>query len=372
MGGKATQSLPLPLNQRASAFFLLTLLSTIGNAQQPWRLGGRIHFGFLWPHNPSITILVEGHAPATELFVERRVNGDRPWHKAYGLPRYGLFAIHTRMANPEHIGDAVGLVPYLTLPFTHGDRLTFGLRIGWGIGWIAKPYDRRENTQQIAVGSSLNTVVQLMPELRYQRQRLAITTGLAIDHWSNGCVKQPNLGLNFLSLSLGASYALAPLPSTPASLAFDSTAYERSRREFSVVGALGMNESGRPLNGQYSVYSLSGDASWRVGLKGSLGTGVDVFNKGNLSTVHDGLEGDPRSAFTQLGLHGSGALLMGRGELLMHFGAYVHTPVPEERPVYQRFGVRYRIGRHLLASICLKTHFTTADHWEFGLGYRWN
>ena len=124
--------------------------------------------------------------------------------------------------------------------------------------------------------------------------------------------------------------------------------------------------------GQYSVYSFSGDASWRVGRKGGLGMGPDVFNKGSLPTIDPRLEGDPRIGFTQVGIHGSGALLMGRSELLFHFGAYVHSPAQESKPVYQRFGVRHRMGRHLLASICLKTHFTTADHWEFGVGYRWN
>ena len=340
--------------------------------QQPWSVGARGHYGLLWPHTAQVDILVEGYAPATELYVERRVKGDRPWHRTFGLPHIGLAAIHTRMANPEHIGDAIGLVPYIAMPFTHGQPLSFGMRIGWGMGWVTKPYDRRYNTQETAISTRLNAVVELMPELRYTRDRLSISTGLALNHWSNGSVKQPNLGLNFISLSIGASYALGPMPALSEPVLIDTAAFERPRREISVVGAYGINEGDRPFNGQYSVYSLSADVSWRTGLKGSLGAGADLFNKGNLSSVQPGLEGDPRLNFTQLGLHLSGALLMGRSELLFHFGGYVHTPVPDKAPVYQRFGFRHRIGKHLLASVCLKTHYAAADHWEFGLGYRWN
>lgn len=349
---------------------ILALATTPISAQQPWSIGARGHYGFLWAHRPAAWILVEGHAGATELFAERRVDGDRAWHRSYGLPRYGVLVLHTRMANAARIGEAIGVAPYLSLPLLGGNRLSLSLRVGWGLGYVSKPYDRRENTRQIAIGSRFNGALQLMPELRYDEQRLGVQLGLGINHWSNGSAKQPNLGLNFLSLSLGASYALgvaAPQRTVP-----DTRGYERERREFSVVGAFGMSESGRPLNGQHSVYALSGHASWRVGGKGTLGGGVDVFNKGDLPTVLPALDNRSRAELTQAGAHFGGSLLMGRGELLFQFGAYAYTPAPDDAPVYQRLGMRYRIGKRLLASACLKTHFATADHWEFGIGYRWH
>ncbi len=348
----------------------LLILSAAACAQQPWSIGARGHYGFLWAHRPASWILVEGHAGATELFVERQVEGDRAWHRSYGMPRYGVLAVHTRMANPERIGDAINLMPYLTFPLAQGERLSFGLRVGWGVGYIAKPFDRLENTRQIAIGSRINGALQLMPELRYDAGRLGLHFGLSLDHWSNGSARQPNLGLNFLSLALGASYALGHAP--PQRTVPETRGFERERREFCVVGAFGMSESGRPLNGQYSVYVLSADASWRVGGKGALCAGFDAFNKGDLPTVLPGLEGRSRAELTQAGAHIGGSLLMGRGELLFHFGGYLFSPEPDDAPVYQRTGMRYRLGKHLLASVCLKTHFATADHWEFGIGYRWN
>ncbi|MBL0127688.1 MAG: acyloxyacyl hydrolase [Flavobacteriales bacterium] len=351
------------------------LLPGVLYAQQPWSIGARAHYGYLWPHHSDMLILVEGHAGAAELFMEREVKGDRPWHRAYGNPRYGVAVIFTRLANPDHIGWCAGLMPYLTLPLLHGDHCSFGLRTAWGVGYVAKRFDRHDNTRQIAIGSRINTAIQLMPEVRYHIAGADVHAGIALDHWSNGSFKQPNLGLNFVSLSLGASIALGkgrvgPVPEGARGI--DSTSFERPEREFLVVCSGGISEDGRPINGQRSVFVLSGEAGWRKGRKGSLACGVDIFNKGDLATTDDALNDAPRVALTQVGVQGGGSLLAGRGELLFRMGVYVITPAPDDAPVYQRFGVRYRCGKHLLAGVSLKTHFAAADHWEFGIGYRWD
>ncbi|HRH38258.1 MAG TPA: hypothetical protein PK760_07930, partial [Flavobacteriales bacterium] len=223
---------------------------------------------------------------------------------------------------------------------------------------------------QIAIGSRINTALQIMPELRVDLGRAALHFGVAVDHWSNGSFQIPHLGLNFLSVSAGASFALHPSPQNVSII--DTTAFERSHREFLVIGAIGFSETGRALNGRSPVASFVADASWRKGHKGALSAGIDVFNKGDLVTVNPSLADASRASLTQMGVHGGGALLMGRAELLLQIGAYIITPVPDDAWSYQRIGGRYRIGDHLVAGIALKTHFASADHWEFGIGYRWN
>lgn len=355
-----------------SAFTLALLLAILSgvSAQQPWSIGTRVHYGFLWPHRPSSWILIEGHAAAVEVFAERRVCGDRPWHRDYNAPTYGVGMLYTGMANPDRIGTALRVLPYVFLPLTKGDGGTFGLRLGWGVGYIERPYDRIDNTKQIAIGSRINTAIQIMPEYRYQRDRWSLATGIGIDHWSNGSVQLPNLGLNYLSMNIGGAYALRS--AVPLDTALDQRSFELSRREQLIVGAFGVSESGRPLNGQHTVYSLTGQVQWRVGRKGTVGCGADVFNKGALATVHAELADSDRGELMQVGVHGSGSLLFGRAELFLNAGAYVYTPVPDEAPLFQRLGFRYRSGKHLLWNVSLKSHYAVADHWEFGVGYRWN
>jgi hypothetical protein len=331
---------------------------------QPWVLGARGHFGFLWPHRPAAWYLVDGHSTAVEIYGERKFNGDRPWHHIYPGAGYGFGAMYSPMSRRDVIGGGIRLVPYLHLPFVSGDHSSFGMRLGWGLGYILKPFDRRDNIKQIATGTRVNTAIQLMLEYRLDLGRMRLSTGASIDHWSNGSVRLPNLSLN-----LGVAYALhehvatAPAPAP--------VAVERRSREHSIVGAFGISEVGRPLSGQFSVYSVVGQTQWQVTSRSSFSAGFDIFNKGDLRTLYPELEDRGRLSHTQFGLHGGWALGFGRGELLLQMGAYAYTPKPDEDIVFHRLGMRYRIGRSLMAHVALKSHWAVADHWEWGIGYRW-
>ncbi len=356
--------------QRLFLFVLGPLLLVAACNAQAWNAGVRGHYGFLWPHRPSSWILVEGHAPALEVFGEKRVSGKKAWHGHYAMPAVGVGLLYTTLANEQRIGTAVRLLPYLYLPFRPGKSSSFGMRLGWGVGYIAKPFERTDNSKQIAIGSRINTAIQLMPEYRVSLGHTRVQIGIGIDHWSNGSFKLPNLGLNYLSLGLAVSHALGKEDAT---LPSGNAATDTSRlREWTVVVAFGMNETARPLSGQYTVYTATAQRMWQVTDKSLLMAGADVFNKGTLATVHPEMRGKGRGDYTQLAIHGGYGLRFGRGELFLHMGAYLYTPVPDEAPVFHRLGCRYRTGDHLIWNVSLKSHYAVADHWEFGIGYRWD
>lgn len=339
-------------------------------AQQPWAIGARGDYGFLWPHRPSSWILVEGHAPAVELFAERQVSGNQHWHHDYALPSYGIGVLYTGMANSDRIGAGVRVLPYLFLPFAQRERSAFGIRIGWGVGYIAKPFDRTENAKQIAIGSRINTAIQIMPEYHREDGRLAFRFGIGLDHWSNGSFRLPNLGLNYLSANLGVRYQLGtPAVAVPRPMVGDPL---ELLCEWSVVISAFASETARPLSGQYSVFSIVGQRQWQLSPKSHIMAGVDLFNKGSLVTVHPEMKEKDRAAYTQLGVHGGYALGFGRAELYLHMGAYAYSPVEDEAPLFHRVGMRYRTGERLIWNMALKSHYAVADHWEFGVGYRWN
>jgi hypothetical protein len=339
-------------------------------SSRTWYLGARAHYGFLWPHRPVAWYLVQDHASAFEVFAERMFRGDKPWQQHYNGPSYGFGFMYSGMANPDVIGGGVRLIPYLHLPFVRGDRSSFGMRLGWGVGYIFKPFDRRENFKQITTGSRINTAIQLMLEYRVDVGRMRYATGLSIDHWSNGAFKLPNLGANLVSVNAGISYALSP-PIAFNQMA-DTIPFVRRKREQSVVGAFGVSEVARPLSGQHSVYSMVAQVQWHVTPKSSFSAGMDIFNKGSLSTIHPELKEMDRIDHTQIGVHGGWALGFGRGELLLQMGAYVYSPYPDESVLFHRLGMRYRSGDHLVWHIALKSHYAVADHWEWGIGYRWH
>jgi len=352
------------------AGFLLMPLLISAQEKQPWEIGARGSYGFLWPHRQDLWILVEKHAIGVELFAEKQVNGDKPWHQYYKGPSYGVGLLYVNFENPEKIGTVVRVLPYLYLPFTNNGKSSFGIRLGWGVGYVAKPYDRRENTQQIAIGSKINMAVLLMAEYHRSFGRNTIMAGVGIDHWSNGSYRQPNLGINYLALNIGISRALGnvdPYVQRP-----DTTRFKSPKRTYSVVFGFGVNEVERAYTGQYTAYSIVGQVQWRVSRKSTLGAGVDIFNKGSLAFYDESLEDRPRIELTQVGLHGEYALVLGNNEIYFDMGVYLYTPVPEDSKVFHRVGYRYKAGDHLVLNFSLKSHFAVADHVEIGLGYKWN
>jgi len=349
---------------------LLGALPTMCAGGTPVSLGMRGHYGFLWGHRSSSWILVERHSAACEVYAERAVNGERAWHHSYLLPVHGIAILYTDLGSPSRIGSAVRLLPYLHLPLVRRPDTSFGIRAGWGIGLVTRPFDRIDNGKQIAIGSRVNTAIQLMAEYRRCMGRWTLSAGLGLDHWSNGAYRLPNLGLNYVSTSFGVGYSLGRRDAELEQAI--SGARSPEHPEWRIIAAAGINEAGAPYSGQRSVYVLQGLRQWKVSPRSGFSAGMDVFNKGTLAVMHPDLSGRGRAALTQFGLHGGYALFFGRGELFVQLGGYVHTPAPDRQALYQRIGIRMSSGRHLIWNMSLKSHSAVADHWEFGVGYRWN
>ena len=69
------------------------------------------------------------------------------------------------------------------------------------------------------------------------------------------------------------------------------------------------------------------------------------------------------------GILGGYELLVNRVRFTIHFGAYVYHPSGDPDPVYQRYGIFYRFGRHLVVGSTLKAHRHVADVFDMRLGW---
>lgn len=333
----------------------------------PWTVGVRGLGGFIVPHHPRIRLVQDRHALGGELFMQRWFSGRREWHGHYLRPAWGVSALWMRTGS-DRMGAAVRVLPYLELPLRAPGALELNFRVGWGLGLVAHPFDRRTNHKQHLVGSRLNIAAQGALVLRRHFGRSAVDVAIALDHLSNGSMQQPNLGVNVASLSLGWSHRLSD--AAPPAAVPDSSWRTAPRRWLDVLVNAGMNEVEPVGSGRRGVVSAVGSAYRRSTARSAFGAGVDVFNKGTASLADSTLRGRAQVACTQVGLHGGYNLLFGRLALIAEVGAYVYSPVQESAPLYTRFGMRHRVGERLLINLTLKSHFFVADHFEVGIGYR--
>lgn len=335
-------------------------------------LGVRGSWGWLSPHHTNMWYLVQTHVHQGELFFERRFSGQKQWHHLYRDPAWGAGFMATDAGSPDHLGLVMRALVYYDLPFLGNGNTTLHARFGWGLGWVSKPYDLRDNHRQNAIGSRINAAVLLAVEARRSFGRNTIGAGFALDHQSNASLHVPNLGINLVTFSFSYRRDLTFASSVPGRTLPESredlTVFGSPRFMEGVVGWA--SQQVEPFEGvDLPVFSLTAGSIWRGGLKSGWGFGLDFFNKKSLRLREKELEGKSRLSLTQAGVHASYRLFFGDLAIVVDQGFYLYTPIDEKTFLFQRIGVRQVFLKRFVANLTLKTHFGSADHFELGLGY---
>ncbi|MFQ5334464.1 MAG: acyloxyacyl hydrolase, partial [Flavobacteriales bacterium] len=163
-------------------------------------------YGFIAPHSTGMKNLIRAHVPAFELALELPATGRKDWEILYRYPSWGLSWYYADLRNPEETGIATGLYPFVNFPLIRRSRFLFQYRLGWGMAYLSKRFERVENHKNIVIGSHINAIIGMRLETAWQLSgRLYAHTNLALTHFSNGAYKMPNLGFNILAAGAGFS-----------------------------------------------------------------------------------------------------------------------------------------------------------------------
>lgn len=334
-----------------------------------YAVGIRPQYGFLIAHRPSMVHLIDQHMAAGEVFVER-VLTRKNWHKNFHYPSHGIALFAGQLANAQLIGSGYALIHYVNMHFIQKMKMEWNIRLGTGIGYISRPFDRNSNNKNNAIGSHFNGIMSTQTQLLFKTKKWAFGPGISLLHYSNGSFKMPNLGLNmpavFFSLQYNLKQHLHPeknnYPQTEFSRLFYSSAF------FSA----GTRELGQPGGERFSCYTLGAFSTWQFSRKSSLLFGAEILNNGALSKAWETESGIrlPRKDFTQIGLMGGYELNMDELKISLQMGAYAMSKYKGDGPLYHRLVIRYFFPNNLIAHLGLKTHFAKADYLEAGIGYR--
>jgi hypothetical protein len=275
------------------------------------------------------------------------------------------------------LGKAGALFPYIDFPLISGERASLAFRAGSGFGWVEKPFDRLENPKNIAIGSRSNITFSFMLHGKFDLPgRWGVSAGLSFDHFSNMAVRMPNLGINLPSAQFGIYRGVGKargLDEGVKSEEKDPFEDMTGKLRGSVIGGAGVKGVAPPDGRLFPAVSFMGSLGQRVTAKSMLGGGMDLEWNASLREVivDDGGDSEelPLTHEGRVGLKAAYTLVIDRLRLIGQWGVYLHNAHETEGPFYHRFGVRYDIDRWIINGT-LKTHFAKADHFEFGLGYR--
>lgn len=323
-------------------------------------------------HRATIGHLITGFVPMYEINIVKPSDGSKLWHLENNKPDVGITFSLIDFNNPKVLGQSISIAPFIEIPLNKKERATRVIfRTSWGMSYLTKRFDIRENHKNIAIGSNWNAFVQFRFQWNINlSKRFRIEPGFGISHVSNGRMQVPNLGLNLISLNLGLTYKLSD-PKSEITFV-DSSTKVKSRHELLTWAAFGINEKDPPGGPKLPAYTLSFNYFYNVRNTHKVGVGLDVYYEE--SHIKD-LEHfkKPHDTFVEklrTGIKFAYSYNVGRISFPIEMGYYLFSPYNDDGPFFHRFGLRYTGEKGLFLQIGMKSHWIVAYHFDLGVGYR--
>jgi hypothetical protein len=293
------------------------------------------------------------------------------YNRIYRYPTYG-FGLYTVTFRNIYIGKPNAVYAYADLPFNKtylNGRLNYSYFAAFGLAFNFNPYDPTNNPINQFIGSYNNGYVHVGFTMRYALTPwLDIDASLGLKHFSNGSIKKPNSGLNFIPFSMGFRSSLNKAN-------FDNPRVEEipkfiANNHFNIWTSVGAKnyEIGGDI---YLKWGFSANYLRQSGYKLRYGLGLDMFYAGNGSLPGNwGKDGFIDK--TSFAVVASGEWILKRNfSIPLGIGVYLHQNYFNDEPslYYERVGIRYKFSKQMFTGITLKAHGFKADFFEWTLGY---
>lgn len=268
----------------------------------------------------------------------------------------------------------------------------FGISAGWRKNGEANPFDYEDID---GFGSHLNAYIDLGFKLRYAlTERLSLTAGVNLSHFSNGNTDYPNPGVNVLWGRLGLAWNLGTVPAQrrpdwsgyEPHVSYDITAYGAWRKNlFDANYSFGdIEPEMKVIPGHFGVLGFNLNPLWHFNPMFSAGASLDFqYDEGSNLSPYYSIEtpADDPKFYRQPFSHRMMAGLSLRAELQMPIfsvnvgiGHSLYAPGGDDlRGWYQMFTLKTFVTRNLYLSTGYRlVRFRTPGNLMLGLGWRFN
>lgn len=324
---------------------------------------------FVWPHNQSVEH-IRAHPIGMEAELVWAANGKKAWHKAYNHPAYGLSLLAFHYRHPM-LAQSLSLTPFIAPVLWRTQKCRWTMRLGTGLVYSPHPFDLESNPYNNALSSRFSIAMQMNMGLEWKPHPThEIGLKPTFTHFSNGAFKLPNSGINIPGISLSYAYQWQQDPVRQV-LPSDTVL-----PLYPFVLDLGLGMAVRevePTGGpKHPIYALRSQLGYQLGRRSLLSGGFTlVYNTSLLERLAPPLAQQRHNALRLAVLLGH-ELCAGRLSVGSFLGIYLYQPQAAalERPIFQRYSVKYRITSSIFTQISLKTHYGRADFVDLSLGYR--
>jgi hypothetical protein len=337
---------------------------------------GFYHYGFVSPHHNYMAYFINEHVQSFQFNIGIYTTGEKLWHKYYNYPAIGIGFHHSSLGNNDIYGHMDAVYLFTDRYFGNNNNvINFGNRISLGACYVNKCYNLYSNPFNMAMSTKINIYINysLETDIRLFPQT-DLKFGIALNHISNGNIKEPNKGINFITSFVGLKYSLSDPKNIRKSFLYKKP--DSTKNQILIAGSFGIKNNSRFTNTTYPVYALSLEYSRKISRTGWMGLVLtnyyDYSLKNELETENSSYtykNTDP----VRIALNLSYEMRMGNLSYLFQPGIYIKNAYKHTGNITNRIGLRYYFPKRFTASLMVKAHWVAiADVIEWGIGYKFN
>lgn len=359
--------------KKISFIFIISFFVSQGFTQtfdrNNWYINCDMTYGAAIPEYQFIRSIVDKNIQQVEFSVFKKTYGTNFWEQIYKYPKIGISLFYSTLGNQAVLGNEIAIFPYILIPSFPSKKIHIENKIGLGLGFATKKFDLSDNYQNVAVGSRLNIHFNYHLGFEYEiTPRFNLNSGINFNHFSNANMKEPNLGINLVSVSLGCS----KLISEHAEYLQAETPVLTGKNEILLFASLGGKHTRALQSDIYFTSSIALEFNRRLSHVFRFGTGLDLFYD---SSTEVEMSVSPGNSFKTIynyrsGVHIAQEFIYNHFSFILQEGLYIGlVDEVSHKRMYNKMILRYRWSEHFVTQLAVKSHLHILDFPELGFAY---
>lgn len=330
-------------------------------------LGLRGHVGYLLKHSSEFEFR-QSYPWGLEADFGWQLVSDKAYRFCSCYPRVGFAVNYINFDNGPVLGSAYYTYAYVEPVFFVPRKFNLSFRFGLlGVAFMDRPYDEQSNPRNLAYSTYVAFPLVLGIGFNYRvNQHWNIRLSGNYNHISNGGIRNPNKGLNYPTVSLGAEYTFRPVEMPSRGKLRRPPPVKKNRVEFDIGNAL--KNADAKSSAQFWVLNMSVQyARWFH--RSSAVAGGFTWEMDNARRVRILKSDNPTRDHNRLSFYIGHEFWLGKVQFGQYVGVYAKDEFPEVASWYHRHELSFHITPWLYVSAGLKAHNQVADFLDLKVGY---
>ena len=327
-------------------------------------IGSQAYYGFIIPHRSDLRPLVQNANPwGISLELSRLRYNQSAWNACNCYSQNGLALTYFNFDYPDVLGSSINVSVFAEPQLTY-NKYNLSLRAGLGLSFLTEIYNEESNPQNVFFSRTMSGLLLLQLTNRlWLTENFGVRLSAAYHHISNGGSKQPNLGMNFPTISIGAEYSIGRVRLMP------REKQQVSKKTMQYYAGLFFTTRKVPENEQERKPVLGVNAGFYKSFARMHGIGLELEVVHDWSLKEQNKQSaeyvDHRVVSTLLRHH----FLFGKFDFSQALGFYLYKKYPTDANIFQRYLLEYQLTKNIQLGFSLKAHLVTAEQMDVRVSY---